>query len=383
MSAFLRTLSLTLLLSFLLSALLCAQSGPVHVSEPVVPLITPAVSDLPPYEPDPNLLGKEMHRRDDYDFSGPNLQAPPHDNPLATLQLNAHAPSEKEMRAFGTTIVNVAGYSSTSSPPDDTGDVGLNHFLQGTNQANSTVTIFSKTGVQGTSFQMQSLGGGLQNCDNGYCDPIILYDDLADRWVITEFAGTGSYFCVYVSQTGDPNGSWYAYEFPAGYSGVPDYPKYGIWPQEEDGDDDFAEGSYLIGVNAGTSSTRDVFALDRGAMLAGAPATLQKFSAPDLSAFGFQLFVPAAHTDFVFVAIGEELGLAGATGVLCLYVLILSRGYRIALRAPDAFHQLLAAGITTLLAWQALVILGGNLKLIPITGCFCSTMLTAFSGQIA
>ena len=79
-------------------------------------------------------------------------------------------------------------------------------------------------------------------------------------------------------------------------------------------------------------------------------------------------FVPAVHTDFVFVAIGEELGLVGTLGTLGLYVLLAYRGYRISLLAKGGFHQLLAAGLTTLLVWQALVILGGNLKLIPITG---------------
>jgi len=83
---------------------------------------------------------------------------------------------------------------------------------------------------------------------------------------------------------------------------------------------------------------------------------------------GMPTFVPAVHTDFVFVAIGEELGLVGTLGTIGLYVLLAYRGYRISLLAKGGFHQLLAAGLTTLLVWQALVILGGNLKLIPITG---------------
>jgi cell division protein FtsW len=83
---------------------------------------------------------------------------------------------------------------------------------------------------------------------------------------------------------------------------------------------------------------------------------------------GMPTFVPAVHTDFVFVAIGEELGLVGTLGILGLYFLLAYRGYRASMQAKEGFHQLLAAGLTTLLVWQALVILGGNLKLIPITG---------------
>jgi cell division protein FtsW (lipid II flippase) len=78
--------------------------------------------------------------------------------------------------------------------------------------------------------------------------------------------------------------------------------------------------------------------------------------------------VPAAVTDFPFAAIGEELGLAGALGVLALYLVFLYRGYRIAIDAFDPFQQLLAAGLTTVIALQTFIIVGGNIKLIPLTG---------------
>ncbi|MHB1007026.1 MAG: FtsW/RodA/SpoVE family cell cycle protein [Chloroflexota bacterium] len=78
--------------------------------------------------------------------------------------------------------------------------------------------------------------------------------------------------------------------------------------------------------------------------------------------------VPAAITDFPFAAIGEELGLAGALAVLALYLILIYRGYRIALDAFDPFEQLLATGLTTVLALQTFIIVGGNIKLIPLTG---------------
>ena len=86
---------------------------------------------------------------------------------------------------------------------------------------------------------------------------------------------------------------------------------------------------------------------------------------------GLPTVVPAAHTDFIFTAIGEELGLAGTMGVLIAYILLVFRGYHIALRVPGrfrGFEQLLAVGLTTILAVQTLIILGGNLRLIPLTG---------------
>jgi cell division protein FtsW (lipid II flippase) len=78
--------------------------------------------------------------------------------------------------------------------------------------------------------------------------------------------------------------------------------------------------------------------------------------------------VPESHTDFVFTAIGEELGLVGALALLLCYALFALRGYQIALRARDGFQQLLAAGLTTAIIVQALIITGGTTGLIPVTG---------------
>jgi cell division protein FtsW (lipid II flippase) len=86
---------------------------------------------------------------------------------------------------------------------------------------------------------------------------------------------------------------------------------------------------------------------------------------------GVPAVVPAIHTDFAFTAIGEELGLAGTLAVLVAYLLLIFRGYHIALAVPGrfrGFEQLLAVGLTTILAVQTLVIIGGNLRLIPLTG---------------
>ena len=83
---------------------------------------------------------------------------------------------------------------------------------------------------------------------------------------------------------------------------------------------------------------------------------------------GYPNFVPAAQTDYVIVAIAEEMGLAGALAVIGLFMLLISRGFRIALRARDSYSFLLATGLTSILGIQTLVILGGTLKLIPLTG---------------
>jgi cell division protein FtsW len=78
--------------------------------------------------------------------------------------------------------------------------------------------------------------------------------------------------------------------------------------------------------------------------------------------------IPNASTDFVFAAIGEELGLIGTTAVLLTYVLLVGVGFRIALHADQPFLKLLAAGLTTMLGVQTFIILGGVTRLLPLTG---------------
>jgi cell division protein FtsW (lipid II flippase) len=84
--------------------------------------------------------------------------------------------------------------------------------------------------------------------------------------------------------------------------------------------------------------------------------------------FGSPRYIPAVHTDFVMAAIGEELGLVGTLAVVSLFVLLVQRGFLIALNARSGFNLLLAAGLTSVLGLQALIILAGTLELIPLTG---------------
>lgn len=78
--------------------------------------------------------------------------------------------------------------------------------------------------------------------------------------------------------------------------------------------------------------------------------------------------LPAAHTDFIYAVITDELGLLGAVAVLLVYLLIVERGFKTAMLATDSFSKLLAVGLTAVLALQVFVIVGGVTKLIPLTG---------------
>jgi cell division protein FtsW len=112
---------------------------------------------------------------------------------------------------------------------------------------------------------------------------------------------------------------------------------------------------------AGFQVVRGLYALGRGGVLgtglgAGLPGVDGHPS------------IPAVHTDFVFDALAEELGLAGALVILALYVVLAERGLRIASAARDDFRALLAAGVTLVVVVQAAIIVAGNARLIPLTG---------------
>jgi cell division protein FtsW (lipid II flippase) len=100
---------------------------------------------------------------------------------------------------------------------------------------------------------------------------------------------------------------------------------------------------------------------------------------------GSPSLVPVAISDFIFTAIVEETGLIGTLGLVAVIGLVVARGLRTALRAPDRFRRFLAAGITAYLGIQSLLIMGGNIRLMPLTGVTLpfvsyggSSLLTSF-----
>ncbi len=172
------------------------------------------------------------------------------------------------------------GNCGNGYPPDTVGDVGPTNYVEA---VNTSVGIFSKTGTQQAAFTYNSLWSGASTgtaCDtsnNG--DPTVVYDPMADRWFVADFAWTnlsaGPYDeCVAVSKTGDPvTGGWWLYAIRADdntHPWLPDYPKMGIWP----------DGLYMTAnmfdcLNASCGSATyegvRVFAFNRTVMEAGQP----------------------------------------------------------------------------------------------------------------
>lgn len=83
---------------------------------------------------------------------------------------------------------------------------------------------------------------------------------------------------------------------------------------------------------------------------------------------GYPDYIPAVHTDFIFAAICEETGLLGGVGVLMVYMMLVFRGFKIALASRDDYSGLMAAGFTVLLGLQVFIIIAGVTKLLPMTG---------------
>jgi hypothetical protein len=161
------------------------------------------------------------------------------------------------------------------NPPDPNGAVAPNHVVT---MANLHFQVFNKAGQSlfgpaANNTLWSGFGGDCQTDNAG--DPVVLYDQLADRWILTQLTSSGPTFfeCVAVSQTNDPTGSFFRYAIATG-NNFPDYPKGGVWADASYfSTREFLNGSTFVGVGA--------YALDRAQALAGNPTpTMVGFLAP-------------------------------------------------------------------------------------------------------
>jgi hypothetical protein len=172
----------------------------------------------------------------------------------------------------------LAGTAFGGYPPDTDGAVGPNHYVQ---VVNTSVAVFSKTGTvmmgpMSTSMVWTGFPGICAT--DGFGDGVVRYDQLADRWVISQFAFTLSggnpvapfIQCIAISTTGDPTGTYARYQYSFN-SDLNDYPKIALWP-------DGYYITYNMFADASSFSTSRVCAMDRTKMLAADPnATTQCF----------------------------------------------------------------------------------------------------------
>jgi hypothetical protein len=168
------------------------------------------------------------------------------------------------------------GFLLDFSPPDTNGAVGAAQYVQ---WVNAQFAVFDKVtgalvaGPTDGSALWAGFGGGCEENNDG--DPIVQYDKMANRWILTQFSiSTLPYTeCVAVSTTSDATGTYNRYAFLLDNTDFPDYPKLGVWPDAYYMSfNSFANGITFVGANA--------CALDRNAMLAGNDATIICFQQP-------------------------------------------------------------------------------------------------------
>jgi fibronectin type 3 domain-containing protein len=197
---------------------------------------TAPLRQLPQIPPKPAVLGKIFQRP----FKLlPNRQG---STPSAAPDPVVQGPiSEPATVSTGSDFEGVGNVNGVL-PPDTVGAVGPNNYVQ---MVNLSFAIYDRSGNQllpnpasgltavSTNTLWQGFGGPCETRNDG--DPVVLYDQLAGRWLMSQFAlprfPRGPFYqCIAVSQTGDPLGQWNRYEFTISQSKLNDYPKFGVWP---------------------------------------------------------------------------------------------------------------------------------------------------------
>jgi hypothetical protein len=200
------------------------------------------------------------------------------------------------------------GNTCGCQPSDSEGDVGPNHYVEAINES---IRIFDKNGntlsgpTSYNSFFSGLTGNPCSFANDG--DPYVIYDQMADRWLISDFAfpsfpGTSFWQCIGISQTSNPvTGGWYLYAVqvdPGNPTYLGDYPKFALWPVGGAP----PQNAYFLTMNLFSNNTTfngvRVYALDRNSMLAGGPT----------NAIGFTLSANDVGLSYSFVAASYRTG---------------------------------------------------------------------------
>lgn len=241
------------------------DAPPFETGTDVIHDVSPALRDIPPVPYEKPTTIREMIEPGDESPNGktlPEISDPVVQNRFGAL-LDAPSPSK-----------NFEGIGNRNGvyPPDTNGDVGPNHYVQ---MVNLSLQVFNKStgaslyGPVNANTIWSGFGGSCQTRNDG--DPIVLYDSMADRWLISQFTAANPYGeCVAISTSPDPTGSYNRYFFQFSTTVFYDYPHLGVWPD-----------GYYLGANRFTGNTYSggaAIALNRSRMLQGLSATFQAFN---------------------------------------------------------------------------------------------------------
>ncbi len=215
------------------------------------------------------------HREAEHELQNEKLAIGHHQNAAdPVVQRTAAKPNTMPAPVLSFDGIPFPGVSCSCFPPDTNGEVGATQYVQDVNIGFQVFNKFTGASVYGPvdiATLWSGFGGVCETDGNG--DPVVFYDQLANRWVITQFAGTAvpTDECIAVSTSSDATGSYNRYAFHLGTHFF-DYPKFGLWPD-----------AYYMAMNVFDETTDPCcdflgpqpFAFDRAAMLAGTAATFQ------------------------------------------------------------------------------------------------------------
>lgn len=228
---------------------------------------TPPLRDLPPVtaaelaemelKAKQKMLNPGLKRRE-YPYAATALPKGPDQAWQRTM--GANRDGRAPLTNFGAQTV------TTYYPPDCNGTAGPAHYMQ---TVNTTYSIYNKSGtLLAGPTNLNTLFNGVTGSTYNDGDPIVLYDEQADRWFVAEFSISGSndYMLMAVSTTNDPTGTWYAYSFDV--ADTPDYMKFGVW----------RDGYYMA---TNTYNGADIYVFERSQMLIGGTARGVAFDNPN------------------------------------------------------------------------------------------------------
>ncbi|HEV8434004.1 MAG TPA: hypothetical protein VGR95_11375, partial [Thermoanaerobaculia bacterium] len=275
-----------------------AYTGPPVDLRPVLPVRTPPLRAVRPIPP--------PKRGDDTDGHHPEPILPttplPDGGPdLSTHQLSPgaliSAPTATGL-SFDGVGVGLAGFTPSSNPPDVEGRIGATQYVQWNN---TSFAVFDKTtgallyGPASGQTLFQSLGGICASHNDG--DPVVSYDILAGRWILSQFvvggpAGSYSHQCVAVSLTGDATGSYYLYDFLTDGTNFVDYPHLAVWP------DGYYMTTHVFNSSTNALISARLYVFERQKMLLGQSARMQSKDMPK-DGSGIETGLLAADLDSV------------------------------------------------------------------------------------
>src|SRR4051812_20290430 len=244
-------------------------SGPPVDLTPVTAVRSGKLRDMVPINPDTvakNYVLEPIPPKPPTQSSGAQGPIQTQLGPLAS----APSPTGVNFEGVG---VGLAGFSPSSNPPDVNGRVGATQYVQWNN---TSFAVFDKTtgalqyGPAAGNTLFQTLGGPCASHNDG--DPVVAYDLLAGRWILSQFlvgaSPNYSHQCVAVSVTSDAAGSYYTYDFVTDAVNFVDYPHIGVWP------DGYYMTSHVFNAAGTAQVAARVNVFERDKMIQGLPARM-------------------------------------------------------------------------------------------------------------